>query len=101
MISKAFHDFLKEEELLDQEIYVIGADETNVNAGEENCAIHYLERMLGKLVRYFICQLHGNDLPFRAVFEHYDGKTKGPVTWTGTIGKALQQNLSVLPEIAF
>ena len=64
--------------LLDQPISVIGADGTNSNGGAENGAIHYLEMMLGKPLHYLICQLHGNELPFRAVLYFYDGKNKGP-----------------------
>ena len=64
----SLYNYLKEENLLDQPIYVIGADGTDINVGADNGAIHYLERMLGKPLHYFICQLHGNDLSYRAVF---------------------------------
>ena len=33
--------------------------------------------------------LHFNELPFRALFRHYDGKTSGPKSTSGPIGKAI------------
>ena len=85
IIAQSIYNLLKEEDLLDQPISVIGADGTNSNVGAENGAIHYLEMMLGKPLHYLICQLHGNELPFRAVFYFYDGKNKGPQHWRGPV----------------
>ena len=45
-------------------------------------------------INYAICQLHGNDFPFRAVFYFYDGKPTGPASWTGPIGQQIKRNLS-------
>lgn len=58
-----------------------------------------------------MCLLHANELPLRHLFEHLDGKTTGPRSFTGVIGKALKgcENLPVvqftsiaceLPEIS-
>ena len=48
--------------------FFAGADGTNANFGSNNGRIHNLEMMLGKPLHYSICQLHGNELPFKAVF---------------------------------
>ena len=93
--------FLKDEGLLDQPIMVVGGDGTNCNVGAENGAIHHLEMMLGHAVHYAICQLHGNELPFRALFYYYDGKPTGPASWTGPIGQQITKNVSSLPIISF
>ena len=84
--------------MLDQPIYVFGADGTN---SAENGAIHFLEMMLGKPLHYLVCQLHGNELPFRAVFYFYDGKTEGPKHWRGPIGTSIRDTVSSLPVVAF
>ena len=101
IIAQSIYNLLKEEDLLDQPISVIGADGTNSNVGAENGAIHYLEMMLGKPLHYLICQLHGNELPFRAVFYFYDGKNKGPQHWRGPVGTSIKDTVSSLPVVAF
>ena len=96
VIARSIFDFLNEESLLTKPMSILaaGTDGTNVNVGCENGAIHYLEMMTGQPLHYFICQLHGNELPFRAVFYHYDGKPDGPKKFTGPIGKQIQEHLS-------
>ena len=101
VIAGAIYKFLVEEKLQDNPILVVGADGTNSNVGAENGAIHFLEMMLGKAVHYFICQLHGNELPFRAVFYYYDGKPNGPEHWSGPIGKSIKGTLSGTPVVTF
>ena len=100
-IAKTIHEFLVEKNLTQQPIVCVGCDGTNVNVGSENGVIHHLEMLLGHPLHYFICQLHGNELPFRAVFYHYDGKPSGPEHWRGPIGKQIKESLSELPVVAF
>ena len=78
-----------------------GADGTNVNVGPDGGAIRYLEMLTGNALHYFICMLHGNELPFRALFYYYDGKPSGPETWSWPIGKSLKQDVQLLPIIKF
>jgi hypothetical protein len=66
--------YLVDENLLGEPLYVAGVDGTN--------SIHFLEMMLGRPLHCCICQLHGNELPFRAVFYLYDGKPVGPEHWS-------------------
>lgn len=40
-------------------------------------------------VNWFICQLHGNELPLRHLIRHLDGATQGPKSLLGPIGKQL------------
>ena len=73
-ITKTIHEFLVEKNLTQQPIVCVGSDGTNANVGSAEGAIHHLEMLLGHPLHYFICQLHGNELPFHAVFYKYDGK---------------------------
>ena len=38
-----------------------------------------------------IGQLHANELPLRHLLQNLDRKTKGPSTFTGTLGKKLKK----------
>ena len=44
---------------------------------------------LHKPVYWFICQLHANELPLRHLFQTLHGKTAGPNSYSGEIGKML------------
>ena len=100
-LAGSIYKCLDENNWKTQPIVCIGADGTNSNVGAENGAIHYLEMMLGKPLHYLICQLHGNELPFRAVFYYYDGKPSGPEHWRGPIGRRIKESVSNLVVVDF
>ena len=81
VVARAFYDFLVEQELTNQPLYVAGCDGCRVNIGPNGGVIHHLEMLLDRLLHYSICQLHGNELPFRAIFYYCDGKPSGPENW--------------------
>ena len=58
-----------------------------MNTGENGGAIKLLEDKLEQPLQWDICMLHGNELPFRHLFEYHDGKCKGPGVYEGPIGK--------------
>ena len=99
-IAQSIYAYLKSHDLLGS-VVAAGADGTVVNVGPDGGAIRYLEMLNGKPMHYFICMLHGNELPFRALFYHYDGKTSGPETWSGPIGKDIKKSLQLLPVLEF
>ena len=99
-IGMAIYDYLEKNNLLTS-IISVSADGTNVNVGASQGAIRFLEMALGRPVHYCICQLHGNELPFRHLFYHYDGKPKGPDTWSGPIGRQMKEELASLPVVKF
>lgn len=101
VIAATIFQYLVDENLLDEPLYVAGADGTNSNVGAKNGAIHFLEMMLGRPLHYCICQLHGNELPFRALFYYYDGKPDGPEHWSGPVGKSIKNKVASLPVVAF
>lgn len=76
----------------DQSLCVIGADGTSVNTGCNNGVIRKVEETLGRSLQWAICQLHLNELPFRHLFQHLDGKTTGPNSYRGPIGHAIMEN---------
>ena len=64
--------------MTNQPLYVVGCDGCRVNTGPNKGVVHHLEMLLAQPLYYRICQLHGNELPFRAIFYYYDGKPSGP-----------------------
>ena len=61
-----FHRFLKARGW-DGSLMVAGADGCNVNVGNKEGALVYLEKLLGKPLQWFICMLHLCELPLRAI----------------------------------
>ena len=92
-VAKSIYKFINEHKLGNQ-IKVIGADGTNVNVGWKAGAIRYLEMFLGRALQWQVCLLHGNELPFRALFTYYDGPTTRPTSYSGEIGSQLKEHLS-------
>ncbi|GBM74825.1 hypothetical protein AVEN_254950-1 [Araneus ventricosus] len=48
-----------------------------------------MELILNRLLQWFVCQLHANELPLRHLFVHVGGTTTGPRSLTGEIRKSL------------
>ena len=65
-------------------------DGTSVNTGSKTGMICNLERMLRKNLLWLVCQLHGNELPLRHVFDYLDGGMgpSGPNSFKGPLGIA-------------
>ena len=80
---------------------LLGADKTNTIVGFKNGVIAYLEKLLGHPVHWEICLLHGNELPLRALFGHFDGKTSGPNSFKGPLGKSLEGDLTQPNTVCF
>lgn len=70
-------------------LQVAGADGTNTNTGWKGGVIRKLEEKLERPLQWVICLLHFNELPFRSLFEHIDGVSKSPNTFSGPIGVLL------------
>ena len=49
-----------------------------------------LEEHLGYPLQRVVCFLHHLEKPFEHLFEYYDGKSAGPDTWSGPIGKLIE-----------
>ena len=66
-------------------------------------AIAELERNLGRALQWLICLLHGNELPWRHVFDLLDGGfgTSGPNSLKVPIGQTLTEELYLKKVVAF
>ncbi|PZC78138.1 hypothetical protein B5X24_HaOG202589 [Helicoverpa armigera] len=89
-IEQAMFSYLSEKNINLDSLVAIGCDGTNTNTGRKNGIIVQLERRFGKPMQWLICQLHANELPLRHLIQHLDGKTTGPVAFSGPIGKLLK-----------
>ena len=69
--------------------------------GQNEGAIVYLEKLLGRPLHWFICLLHGVELPLRAIIRELDGGTSGPFTLKRPVGKTLSEDLTELPIAPF
>ncbi|CAG4961116.1 unnamed protein product [Colias eurytheme] len=66
-----------------------GCDGTVTNTGKYGGVIRLLEKRLQRPLQWIICLLHLNELPLRHLFAKLDGTTTGPNTYSGAIGKLL------------
>lgn len=73
------------------ELMALGCDGTPTNTGAKGGIIRIIESRLGRSLHWFVCQLHGNELPLRHLFQSLDGRTTGPNSFTGPIGILLQK----------
>ena len=75
----------------------IGCDGCATNTGNNAGVIRRLELSLDRPLQWMICMLHLNELPFRHLFDAIDGRTTGPKSFIGDIGKELNRDLRLLP----
>lgn len=99
-ISDAIWTYLKSKEVDLDKVQCLGCDGTNTNTGVNHGVNRRLEEMLGRPVQWCVCMLHGNELPFQHLFEHLDGTRKSPNSYSGPIGKALE-DCEKLPIVRF
>lgn len=88
-IVAAIESILEEKLILTDSIKAIGCDGTNVNTGERGGVIRKLKIKWNQPVQWNNCEIHSNELPLRALIIKIDGGTKGPYTYSGSIGKRL------------
>lgn len=72
-----------------EDTLAIGCDGTVTNTGKYGGVIRLLEKRLHRPLQWIICLLHLNELPLRHLFAKLDGNTTGPNTYSGAIGKLL------------
>lgn len=99
-IATNLHSYLQVKPLDIKQIVAVGCDGTAVNTGVRGGIIRILENKLERPLQWLVCQLHANELPLRHLFQHLDGTTTGPRSFTGKIGKSLN-NCEQLPVKQF
>ena len=63
----------------------------------------HVERDIPAVILWLVCQLHGNELPFRHLFSHCDGGlgTSGPDSFKGPIGKQCKEEIHLWDVVHF
>ena len=80
-------DYLESVGVSTADTEILGADGTTVNTGHLNGSMRNMELRLGRPLQRAVCTLHQAELPLRKMFEHLDGPTTGPRSYSGSIGK--------------
>lgn len=75
-ISDGLLKFLSDKGGIDQ-LILVGCDGTVVNIGYKGGAIRKIEEKMNRSVQWVICLIQFNELPFRALFQNFDGKKTG------------------------
>jgi len=99
-IARGMTYLLQRKGIATDTILAIGCDGTNVNTGVKSSVIRLLELKLGRPLQWLICLLHANELPLRHLLQKLDGVTRGPTSFSGPIGKAIQA-CENMPVVAF
>lgn len=94
-ILKSFQSFFEEKKISSDSLVAVGCDGTNTNVGIKGGVIKLLEKYLNRPLHWFICQLHGNELPLRHLIAYLGFETSGPLGFTGEFGKALNSCTSL------
>ncbi|GBN72583.1 hypothetical protein AVEN_36488-1 [Araneus ventricosus] len=79
---------------------ILGCYGTVVNTGVFNGVNRRLELKLQRPIQWIIGLFHFNELPLGKLFEYIDGKSSGPSSCTGDIGRNLK-GYGKLPLVAF
>ena len=82
-------------------LQAILCDGTVVNTGRIGGILKLIEIEIERPLQWLICLLHANELPFRHVFECIDGKTSGPTSFKGMIGKKISKDLTKANIVEF
>ena len=68
-------------------VCVLGEEGTSSNAGSNDGSMAHIEITLCQSCQRVVYLLHHVELPFRKLFESFDGTTSGPKSFSGPIGK--------------
>lgn len=88
-ILKSFKMFFDDKKISSDYLLAVGCDGTNTNVGIKAGIIKLLELHLNRELHWFVCQLHGNELPLRHLINSFGCVTTGPSAFSGDFGKQL------------
>ena len=89
-ITDSIIDELDRNNLIFENVMVLGCDGTAVNTGPKGGVMRLLEMKAERPMHWFVCLLHANELPLRHLVKKLDGKTSGPKGFSGEVGKELE-----------
>ena len=75
-------------------------DNTKADTGREGGLVTLLEKKLNRNLHTIGCSLYENELPFRALFRHFDSTTKSPTSFNGLLDKLCEKDYH-LTQILF
>ena len=86
-----------------ESLLAVLCDGTATNTGWKTGMIVTVERELKVPLLWLVCQLHGNELPFRHEYELADGGhgTSGPNSFKGPLGSSVIGDIYLLPVTEF
>lgn len=87
-------EYLREKNKNLSNLMAVSCDGEAKNTGRASGIVRSLELKLTKPLHWFVCLLHFNELPFRALHLKVDASvTKGPGAMTGPISRAIESEL--------
>ena len=72
------------------DLNVVLTDGTSKMTGQNGGAVAVMEQKLQRPIQRGVCLNHHLEKPFEHLFEYYDGKSSGPKTYVGPIGKEIE-----------
>ena len=74
-------------------------DSTNDNTGWKGGAMAHLEKLFGRKLVWFVCDLHTNELPLRHLIIDLDGKTLSNNKWSSSLGQMLDDAITSVSSV--
>ena len=68
-------------------------DGTSGMTGCNTGAVAVMERRLGRPLQRSGCMFHHLEKPYEHLHDYYDGNTTGPATYSGPLGKAIEEDV--------
>lgn len=99
-IAEEIFNYLGKQGIPMEDTSFVGCDGCNGNTGRQGGVIRLLEEKLNRPLQWFICLLHFIELPLKNLITNHDGRTTGPHSFTGPIGRKLE-NCEKLPVVKF
>ena len=99
-IATSVHSAIEDTDL-EQKLKIVGSDGAAVVTGKSKEFIASLETIIGRPLQWIIWLLHLNELPLRHVFQNLDGVTSGPDSFSGSIGRQLNDAVSEWKVVKF
>ena len=94
-------EFLKDRKVSYKETEEFNGDGTPGITGHQGGLIALFEEHVEHPVQWSVCFLHHLERPWLRLFLHLDGKSLGPESFSGPIGKEIVKDVHKLPVTAF
>ncbi len=87
-LGEKLHKVIKDQES-EESLTIIRSDSCPKNSGHIGGVQAIVEEKLGRPLQRVLCLKHGIEVVWHRFFKKVDGKTSGPTTLTGPIGKLI------------